>query len=552
MDYVVWGTGKKSEILISIIKKYESILWKEAKLLLPNILYFIDMNHEKKQFHGFKVKHPDRENVFIDNTACIIAVEKWGEIKRQITENYGINCFSRIVFYRDYLVNLHQNIVDVYNSKIEIEDPYLLKDIKICKLFASRYDQSTGNDKINYSLMLSNYTAEEITEAVYFYSGGMISKTGLELLGRNKTCKNNINTVMFVVHSFSGGGAEKVVSNLIPILIDKGYDCVLVTEICQDGEYSIDPRVHRINIDNSFELDTYRYFFEYSQVVRENKIDIAIIHIPYSGYNCFYKVFLFKMLGIPVIIECHTSINNVRRQLDIDLTTKIYRNVDKLVVLSEYDKTKWNENGIDSVVIPNPIDMSITLKRKDGGSYCRRRLLFVGRINFAEKNNLALVFIMREVVNYIPDTVLDIIGRVGSKNDYDELFNKIVKFKLERNIVIHEFESDIRQRYEDSDIMIMTSPDEGFPMALYESKAFSLPVVMYDIPHLDFVRDGRGIITVPQNDYKAAANNIIKLLVDNEYYNNISKAAGESFLDFSRVDIGEKWTSVIRDIEKGC
>ena len=96
--------------------------------------------------------------------------------------------------------------------------------------------------------------------------------------------------------------------------------------------------------------------------------------------------------------------------------------------------------------------------------------------------------------------------------------------------------------------MLMTSRREGFPLVLSESKLFGLPTVMYELPYLEQVQDGKGVIAVSQGDIKAAGIALVKLLKNSDLRKQMSIEAKESLRKFVEYDVGEAWKKVFDDI----
>lgn len=65
-------------------------------------------------------------------------------------------------------------------------------------------------------------------------------------------------------------------------------------------------------------------------------------------------------------------------------------------------------------------------------------------------------------------------------------------------------------------------------MTLAESKAYGIPVVMYDLPNLDLAQQRKGTVVVPQSDVNAAALAIIELLNNSMKRELIAKEARQS------------------------
>lgn len=92
--------------------------------------------------------------------------------------------------------------------------------------------------------------------------------------------------------------------------------------------------------------------------------------------------------------------------------------------------------------------------------------------------------------------------------------------------------------------MLITSSYEGFLLTLAEGKSYGLPCVMYELPYLELIRDGKGFVAVKQQDSKAAAQAVIDLLLDTEKRLAMGKAARESMEQFAAFDIASAWKTV--------
>ena len=66
------------------------------------------------------------------------------------------------------------------------------------------------------------------------------------------------------------------------------------------------------------------------------------------------------------------------------------------------------------------------------------------------------------------------------------------------------YDTDIDSYYRRSELHILTSISETFPMAIAESKSYGMPLVMYELPFVELVREskGKGIVSIPQGDIK--------------------------------------------------
>ena len=78
---------------------------------------------------------------------------------------------------------------------------------------------------------------------------------------------------------------------------------------------------------------------------------------------------------------------------------------------------------------------------------------------------------------------------------------------------------------------LFTSKMEGYPMVVLETKAYGIPIVMYDLPYLALTRDKKGVLSSEISDLGTMADNIVKLLNDNNCRISQGSEARKSFED---------------------
>lgn len=71
-------------------------------------------------------------------------------------------------------------------------------------------------------------------------------------------------------------------------------------------------------------------------------------------------------------------------------------------------------------------------------------------------------------------------------------------------------------------------------MVLVEALAAGVPVVMYDLPYLEVVRQCQGIARVPMGDTAGASAALASLLDDDGRWQDASRAAASSLRAFAR------------------
>ncbi len=160
---------------------------------------------------------------------------------------------------------------------------------------------------------------------------------------------------------------------------------------------------------------------------------------------------------------------------------KAFRNLDYLVVLCKGSKenyTRWLEDNsrIKIVEIPNMLEEIPAEKATLSG----HRLVAVGRLH-PVKNFETLLEVFHLVVQAIPDATLTI---VGGGEEYVSLQKQVQTLRLEKSVRITGMvdAAQVRQYMLASDLYVMTSHTECFPMVLLEASGVGLPLVAFDVP----------------------------------------------------------------------
>jgi len=105
--------------------------------------------------------------------------------------------------------------------------------------------------------------------------------------------------------------------------------------------------------------------------------------------------------------------------------------------------------------------------------------------------------------------------------------------------------NDVSAYLEKASVFVCTSQYEGFPMSLVEAQAHHLPTVMFRLPHLTMAAADRGVTSVDMDDEQSASNEIVKLLLDRELWQNNSMMAYRSFCWLRDYDLEGAWQALL-------
>lgn len=176
----------------------------------------------------------------------------------------------------------------------------------------------------------------------------------------------------------------------------------------------------------------------------------------------------------------------VLRFLRLNLEKYLYKNVDKIITVSNDDKDFLKEYyKIDSLVIYNGIDYSpiekIVLSKEELRDKCnisrdKQIYLTVARFDFPKGYDILINAIKTLKDKKKLDNKLFLF--VGDGELIDEMKNIVDKFELNENIIFLGKRTDVYQLMKASDCFILSSRWEGFPITLIEAMACKLPIIV--------------------------------------------------------------------------
>ena len=151
----------------------------------------------------------------------------------------------------------------------------------------------------------------------------------------------------------------------------------------------------------------------------------------------------------------------------------IYKHSAKVVTLTDSDRRQFENVGIPAVTIPN---MNPFL-RKANDSH-GKRIIAIGRLH-QQKGFDMLIAAMRKVAGVHPDWHCEIYGEGEEREALQTLISKL---RLEKSVQLKGYCNSIQNELLQSDLFVLSSRYEGFPMAILEALSSGVPVVSFDCP----------------------------------------------------------------------
>lgn len=357
---------------------------------------------------------------------------------------------------------------------------------------------------------------------------------------------NNLGEIQTIATHYRrcyNGGIERVQAQLMNLWVQMGYNVVLFTEEVENKlDYPYPPTIKRIIIPAPDKI--VERLFVLQKACIEEKVDLYVNH-NWGNPTVIWECMILKMIHIPFVQYIHGHFAwNIWTNKDSLYQPEIFKLCDLVLSLSETNARFYQLCGCKSYMVQNPVPEDIA-NNTEVSKLDSKHILMVGRLS-VEKHPMDAVKIFKNVHDEIPDAVLDIVGG----DDYD-FIPQIIAYAEQNNfrdsVVLHgrKLQSEVAEFYKKSACVIFTSEMEGYPMVVLESKAYGLPLIMYELPYLSLVKDGKGIITAKQGDIVTMAENTIKLLKDDEYRMDLGKQAKESFNLINAYDLESTWKSII-------
>lgn len=179
----------------------------------------------------------------------------------------------------------------------------------------------------------------------------------------------------------------------------------------------------------------------------------------------------------------------------------------------------------------------------------KNRIISVGRY-YVEKRLDHMIKAISIVKNNIPNVQLDLYGFGDARDNYKtekELRNLIQELKLESNVFLRGYSTDILREIETSTISLITSSIEGFCIAILDSLSCGTPVISYDIKYgpSDLIKNDINGYLIKDSDINSLAQNIESLLTDPDQYQYLSQEAYNSTNSYSNTEVKNLWKKVI-------
>lgn len=222
---------------------------------------------------------------------------------------------------------------------------------------------------------------------------------------------------------------------------------------------------------------------------------------------------------------------------------QIVRRFDKFVVLTNEDRGYWG-NLPNIEVIPNAA-MHVSDTYSD---VMNKRVIAVGRLDYQKGfDRLIQAWQLVQHTGKFTDWKLDIFGQ----GEWQEMLQQMIdKAELQNTVCLNRPTKQIGEEYVKSDMLVMSSNYEGFPMVMIEAMACGLPVVSFDYKcgPKDIIQTGINGLLVPNGDIQALADAMMKVMEDEAYRKMLSLNARKVVDTYSEQAVMSQWIRLFTSI----
>jgi len=231
----------------------------------------------------------------------------------------------------------------------------------------------------------------------------------------------------------------------------------------------------------------------------------------------------------------------------IEKVKRAFINLDYLVVLcegSEKNHSEWlSENDKTKLVrIPNILE-SIP---EETAPLLSNNIVSVGRLH-PVKDFPTLIEVFNKVQKKIPDATLTIVGGGEEKEKLRELASSYgIADKVKVTGMVSK--ESVQKYMLMSDLYVMTSLTECFPMVLLEASSVGLPLVSFDVPvgPKAIIENGKNGYLIEDRKIDEMADKVVEMLTDREKLRELGKNSKEMAKNYLPENVMPLWFDLFK------
>lgn len=360
------------------------------------------------------------------------------------------------------------------------------------------------------------------------------------------------------------GGTERTLSLQANYFAENGHEVHIVTtekpyKAYNSYVFSDKIKFHNLSI-NYKEVDNLTSLSGIISKIKKNQVHFKKLTTLLTAIKSDFTItlyghelsFLYKIKdGSKKIIEFHFS--RYYKKIECSNNTSLLKkwfvflkewrkryfihNYDAFVVLTQEDAINWKKYK-KTYVIPN----AIPFVHIHTSNCQNKKIISVGRLTF-QKGYDMLIEAWNMIANKYPEWEINIYG---SGEEYSKLISKIEKYNLSNSLKIYPPVNDIKSKYIESAIYVMSSRYEGLPMVLIEAMSCGLPCISFACPcgPSEIIKNGDNGYIVPERNIRALADKMQILIENEKKRKEMGRRAKQEIACYSKEHVMSLWSNL--------
>ena len=360
--------------------------------------------------------------------------------------------------------------------------------------------------------------------------------------------------ILHTITSLELGGAEKLLTELIPAQIAMGHEAELLILCDKNAVFMDNFKLKNIpvHVSKYNSIKTWKNMFQIKKYAKKGKFDIVHSHLTHAQYWTSLASRIDFGKRIYITTE-HSTSNNRRQKFIFKLIDRfIYKPYKKIISISpatQEELIKWIggnkkrfeiiENGVDLSRFSqgNKIDLS-----EYGLDSDDKIIIMISRFHKAKDQNTVI-----KSLEFLPKIYKLVL--VGDGERREELEKLTSEKNLSSRVFFLGIRKDIPDLLKTSYVAVQSSIFEGFGITALESMSAGIPTIATDVPGLSAIVKGGGIL-FPVGNYKKLAK-IIFSLERNDMYNKIKNSCIEKSKMYDIKITAEKYINLYSSLISG-
>lgn len=331
--------------------------------------------------------------------------------------------------------------------------------------------------------------------------------------------------ILHVINSLATGGAEKLLSELVPLQINEGNQVDVIRFAPGETDFACrlkDAGVKILTLGHR-EKDIYNPLIIFKLMRYINKYDLVHVHLFPAQYWVAIAAWLQRSKTRLITTE-HSTDNRRRKLIGFKWIDRfIYSRYHKVIAISDktaeslsrYLQSKGKicviNNGIDLLQVQNadPLDIYDLIHIPKGSTI----ILQVARFS-KQKDQDTVIRSLKD----LSDSYHAVFVGDGVRRKLCE--DLAQREDVKNRVHFWGIRNDVPSILKAADIVVMSSHCEGFGLAAVEGMAAGKPVVASNVPGLAEVVKDAGIL-FPEGDAQTLAKEVKKLAETPIHYNEV-------------------------------